>query len=179
MKTKEFNQGYEITERFITGELGYVLGESKTAPAPFVTWCFRADSPQHYFWGRYFGSKEKALENYRERISDELGYLMERTGKPPLLPPLCLTVEPSSGDLINIRRGEHGYYASDWNIPGDEVKNRQTAAVMNRRWGVTRGQEEAMLAGSMFGWDCHAADPRNYNAQGEPQRPKKRDELER
>ena len=78
MKEKECNAGYEIIERFVAGELGYVLGVSSTAPAPFVTWCFRADSPKHYFWGRYFSTRDKAMENYRERISDELNFVAER-----------------------------------------------------------------------------------------------------
>jgi hypothetical protein len=45
--------------------------------------------------------------------------------------------------------------------------------------GVTRAQEEAMLAGSLFGWHTKAADPRSYDENGQPQRPKRRDEPER
>ena len=36
----------------------------------------------------------------------------------------------------------------------------------NRKLGVTKPQEEAMKAGSMFGFQVHAADPKNYDENG-------------
>ena len=172
-------QGYEILERYTVGELGFVLGENKTAPSPFVTWCYRADSPEHFFWGHYVSTREMAYEDYQKRIDDEVQDVSARTGKPPLLPALCLSVEPSSGDLINIKRGVSGYYGSDWNRPGERAHNRRTADVMNERWGVTKAQEQAMLAGSIFGWEAPAANPHHYDENTLSSRAKKRDELER
>lgn len=37
---------------------------------------------------------------------------------------------------------------------------------INAALGVTPPQREAIAAGSMFGWDCPAADPINYDAGG-------------
>jgi hypothetical protein len=58
--------------------------------------------------------------------------------------------------------------------------NRQIAAAKNALLGVTRAQEEAMLAGSIYGWDTPAAKPWNYDQYGKPRiRPKEKDGPER
>lgn len=40
--------------------------------------------------------------------------------------------------------------------------------------GVTKAQSAAMMAGSMFSWDAPAADPKNYDENGQPIPPKSR-----
>ena len=45
--------------------------------------------------------------------------------------------------------------------------------------GVMQEQEEAMLAGLLFGWHTKAADSRSYDKNEQPQRTKKRNELGR
>ena len=77
------------------------------------------------------------------------------------LPELCFSVLPSTGALICIKRGESGYYPSDWDT-GDPVQNQELADYNNQRLGVTAAQRLAMEAGSMHGWDCPAADPKTY-----------------
>lgn len=161
----ETNQGYRIMERFPVGEQGFVLGHNPNAPNPYVTWQYRTDAPGHYFWGHYHNEKEAAYIDYHSRIDNEISTLSELTGKPPLLPEYCLTLYPD-GELVSIRRGEHGFLGSSWNRVNDPGRNRRTAEYMNTRWGVSKAQEAAMLAGSMFGWDCPAANPRMYDAKG-------------
>ena len=83
------------------------------------------------------------------------------------LPDICYSTLPTSGELILIKPNETGYYPSDMSTP-DPAANRKIADVKNNKLGVTRAQEEAMLAGSMFGWDTPAAKPWRYDLDGSP-----------
>ena len=80
------------------------------------------------------------------------------------LPELCFSVLPGAGSLICIKRGESGYYPSDWDT-GDPARNRELADYNNQRLGVTAAQRLAMEGGSMCGWDCPAADPKTYESE--------------
>ena len=137
-----------IIERFTVGEQGFALGYSEKAPAQYVTWRYLATAPNHFFQGHYINSKEAAYEAYRNRINSEVEAAPERTAQAPLLPPLCMTVMSSTGDLINIRRGERGNYPSSWNRPGERTYNRETADFANEGLGVSKKQEKAMLTGA-------------------------------
>ena len=107
---------------------------------------------------------------------------MERCGNTviPLrssLPEKCFSILPSTGELIIIEQGRAGYEISPVaHFRGKTA--RQTADTLNSNMGLTRAQEAAMLAGSMFGWATPAADPRNYNDKGEPIKPKVKDRGE-
>lgn len=109
--------------------------------------------------------------------------MMERNGNAviPLrssLPVQCFSVLPSSGELILLTRGEKGYSPCyDFSTP-DAQQNREFADDRNVKNGVTKAQEAAMLAGSMFGWQTPAADPRNYDGQGQPIKPRQKDRGE-
>ena len=105
--------------------------------------------------------------------------IMERNGSTviPLrssLPEQCYSVLPDTGELIIIKKGESGYYRTDIDM-GDKTENRVLADEYNIKLGVSKAQEQAMSAGSMFGWAVPAADLKNYDDNGKPTRPKNKD----
>ena len=83
----------------------------------------------------------------------------------PELPELCFSVLEQSGELVLIKNGETGYYRSDWST-SDPEKNRELADYNNSRLGVTKAQEAAMVAGSIFGWSVPDANPEMYDENG-------------
>ena len=74
------------------------------------------------------------------------------------LPETCLSVIATTGQLIIIKKGERGYYPSEWDT-GDKAQNREIADFHNGKRGITAFQESAMVAGSMFGWTVPGANP--------------------
>lgn len=85
------------------------------------------------------------------------------------LPEVCFSILPSTGDVIIIKHGESGYYRCEYSTE-DKAFNREFANDRNANLGVSKAQVEAMLAGSMYGWDVPAADPKSYDVNGTPLR---------
>ena len=81
------------------------------------------------------------------------------------LPEICFSILPSTGDVIIIKHGESGYYRCEYSTE-DKAFNREFANDRNANLGVSKAQVEAMLAGSMYGWDVPAADPKSYDVNG-------------
>lgn len=109
----------------------------------------------------------------------EFAEMMERNGGTvtPLrssLPEQCYSTLLGTGMIVILKRGETGYYKTDIPFTSKE-EARALVDEYNRKAGITKGQEEAMKAGSMFGWACPAADPKNYDEQGQPIKPKRHD----
>ena len=77
MQEKTINAGYTIIERQTVGELGYAIGHCPTAPSPYVTWCYRADSPNYFFWGNYKQTKEAAQKDFARRIQKDIDLIKE------------------------------------------------------------------------------------------------------
>ena len=84
------------------------------------------------------------------------------------LPERCYSTLIETPTIVILRRGETGFYATD--IPPAKTKEEAEALVdqYNAELGVSKGQLAAMQAGSMFGFACPAADPKNYDANGTP-----------
>jgi hypothetical protein len=107
-------------------------------------------------------------------------YLLPQLAGQHELPNNCFGIVPSSGELVFIVRGEKGYYPSGKSTT-DPAINRQIEVANNALLGVTRQQAEAMLGGSMFGWNTPAAKSWNYDKNGTPRQinPPKKDDRER
>lgn len=90
------------------------------------------------------------------------------------LPDKCYNVLPSGDEIIIVKKGESGYYHTD-KFGHDRAEAQAIVDECNESGGVTKAQAAAMLAGSMFGWEVPAADPKNYDEQGQPIKPRHHD----
>lgn len=75
------------------------------------------------------------------------------------LPELCFVHGENPNQVVLIQKGVDGYFLSKAITPEKVTAN-------NALMGISKAQEAAMVAGSMFGWDKPVADPRNYDEHG-------------
>ena len=109
----------------------------------------------------------------------EFAEQMEQSGNKviPLrssLPEQCYVFLETTSEIGIVKKGEKGYYRTDL-ATGNRDDNREVVNEANKRAGLTQGQVQAMLSGSMFGWQHPAADPKNYDEDGKPIKPKQKD----
>jgi len=65
--------------------------------------------------------------------------------------------------IVAIRRGEKGCYRTSLDDAETSVDQaRELVDTMNRKLCISDEEREAMLGGSMFGWDTAAAQPERY-----------------
>lgn len=131
----------------------------------------------HYQWGETIIRTCRFVDKYHVEIGDILYHIckwaeyMEQGGHTcePVwdLPEQCYAILPSSGEIIIIKNGEKGYFKTD--IPAATKKEaKEIVDEYNKILGISKAQEKAMMAGSMFGWATPAANPANYDSEGNP-----------
>lgn len=76
------------------------------------------------------------------------------------LPQVCAAGHPTDAAFILLHRGRKGYSMLY------SIKTQAQADAFNAERQVTPAQLEAMICGSMFGFECPAADPANYDHLG-------------
>ena len=138
----------------------------------------------HYSWNEDQIRTCRYIDDYHVEIGSNLYHICEfaermeyggHTCEPirDNLPEQCYSVLSGSDKIIIIKRGEKGYFKTDIPVT-DKDEARNIVNEYNTKLGVSKAQEEAMKAGSMFGFQVPAADPRNYDADGKPVMPKDR-----
>lgn len=127
---------------------------------------------------RYIDDCHTAIGGSVYHIREYVSYLEQIGGKAipirPGLPEKCYAVLPSGDEIITVRHGEAGYYHTD-KYGHDRAHVQAIVDEYNAQINVTKAQAAAMLAGSLFGWETPAADPKNYDGQGQPIKPKHHD----
>ena len=138
-----------------------------------------------YSWNEERVRTCRYIDNYHVEIGNNLYHIcefaerMEQNGNTviPLrssLPEQCYVFVQTENCVGIVKKGESGFYRTD--IQGG--KPSETNALvneMNEKLGLSKGQAKAMKAGSMFGWDTPAADPKSYDKNGIPVKPKQKD----
>lgn len=149
----------ELTSEELAGLKDYLSGQASDGWGEgFEQRAIQVDGGELYVHLRSFDG-DWSIQTEQERFAPKVA---------EGLPEMCFSTLASTGQLICIKRGESGYYPSDWDT-GDKERNVELVDELNERLGVTPAQRQAMEIGSMAGWDVPGADPANYEIQREEQ----------
>ncbi len=136
----------------------------------------------------YDGRKElrtcRYIDEYHTEVGDHLYHIcqfaeiMEKNGNSVIpmrssLPEQCYIFVESKNIIAIVKKGCEGYYPTDLGTD-DAEKNKELVKLMNTKNNILPNQVEAMMAGSLFGWNVPGANPKNYNVHGVPIKPDKR-----
>lgn len=141
---KLFHQELEDLKEYIAGQAADGWGEG------FEQRPIRLDDGELYV--HLWNSENWSIQTEKERFAPKTA---------DGLPALCFSILRTTGQLICIKRGDTGYYPSDWDT-GNREENEKLADDINSNMGVSPIQRQAMEIGSMCGWDVPGADPANY-----------------
>ena len=104
--------------------------------------------------------------------------MMERNGNSviPLrnsLPLVCYGKVPEKKAIVMFVRGSDNWRSAHFVTKGRT--SQKLVDELNSGMGVSKAQAAAMLAGATQGWAASAADPKNYDEQGQPIKSRNRD----
>jgi len=136
------------------------------------------------FDGREFDRVSRYIDDCHVEVGNELYHIcqfaeiMERNGNSviPLrnsLPQICYGKVPEKRAIVMFERGFDGYRSASFVTKGRT--SQKLVDELNSEMGVSKAQAAAMLAGATQGWATSAADPKNYDEQGQPIKPRHRD----
>ena len=136
------------------------------------------------FDGAVFDKVCRYIDECHVEIGNELYHIcqfaeiMERNGNSviPLrnsLPHICYGKMPEKRVIVMFERGFDGYRSASAITKGRT--SQKLVDELNSELGVSKAQVAAMKAGATLGWDTPAADPKNYDKQGQPIKPRHRD----
>lgn len=176
----------ELNAQPFKSELSKVVANLRKGPLQSLetlrTYCRgnpQAKLPSEYRDNEYLLKLSTVRFDYYVRLNPAKGdynfyiYCYDREARDLSLPEMCYSTVPTTGELVIITNGEKGYYPCTLSTD-DREKNCNTADLENMKRGIGKCEEEAMLAGSMFGWDVPVANP-----QAQTQIKKKCSEQER
>lgn len=114
-------------------------------------------------------------DSYYYHVHEFAEWLERHKGKAiPLrstLPDKCFGITEDKRIVI-ITKGEMGHPSARVHAG---IRTYKEAIDANRAMGVTKAQEAAIMFGCIYGWDKPGADPKNYDEQGQPIKPRHRD----